>query len=42
MNVRILDYDEVINELEKIGCNPYFSKQDFYDTEFDNIKIPYI
>ena len=40
MNVRILDYDEVINELEKIGCNPYFSKQDFYDTEFDNIKIP--
>ena len=41
MNVRILDYDEVINELEKIGCNQYFSKQDFYDTEFDNIKIPY-
>ena len=39
--MRILDYDEVLSELDRITSNGEFEKQPSEHTECDNIEIPY-
>lgn len=39
--LRILDYDQVLEEIERITANPEFEKQPSEHTVCDNIEIPY-
>lgn len=39
--MRILDYEEVLSELDRITSNPEFQKQPSEHTECDSIEIPY-
>ena len=39
--MRVLDYDQVLDELKRITSNGKFVKQESAHTELDNIEIPY-
>lgn len=41
IDLRILDYFEVLDEIERITSNPLFKKQESVTTLHDNIEIPY-